>query len=320
MSRPGSTSPTRSRPLSRANNLIDTQKSTKSISPRNLTGTGSRRALPLTPCHSPAPLSYRESPLSDRPSSSNRSPRVRQASPASKASLSDDGELEKAASLLIGEMDNDDVELLGDNRLSDTDPSQPSPRPGHSRHHNKVISPLSQNLLPRGSDVRPATPHDFRIRYTKKTPLKPTRSEPVKATHSMPDVKTSVGSVDGESENASVCSDPTKSDLKVRYLSEMQEKKMNQETLDTLQREYNDLLKKHAEAENTIDELRLGAHVTLYGDSPAPAPALSGTLPPAQLAQTFTLGKASSVARMATSLHGKSTLLLHITLMMRSHL
>ncbi|XP_066910844.1 micronuclear linker histone polyprotein-like [Clytia hemisphaerica] len=38
----------------------------------------------------------------------------------------------------------------------------------------------------------------------------------------------------------------------------------------TLQKEYDDLLKKYAEAENTIDKLRIGARIKLYYDSPPP--------------------------------------------------
>ena len=52
-----------------------------------------------------------------------------------------------------------------------------------------------------------------------------------------------------------------------------QESRCHQETghcYDTLQREYDDLLKKHAEAENTIDKLRVGVRVNLYSDNPKP--------------------------------------------------
>ncbi len=38
------------------------------------------------------------------------------------------------------------------------------------------------------------------------------------------------------------------------------------QTVKELQQEYNSLLKKYARAENTIDQLRLGAKVTLYAD------------------------------------------------------
>ena len=38
----------------------------------------------------------------------------------------------------------------------------------------------------------------------------------------------------------------------------------NQDNMNQLQLEYNSLLKKYAEAENTIDDLRIGAKVTLY--------------------------------------------------------
>lgn len=52
-----------------------------------------------------------------------------------------------------------------------------------------------------------------------------------------------------------------------------QESRCHQETghcYDTLQREYDDLLKKYAEAENTIDKLRVGVRINLYSDNPKP--------------------------------------------------
>ena len=61
-----------------------------------------------------------------------------------------------------------------------------------------------------------------------------------------------------------------------------------------LQVAYHTLLKKHAEAENTIDVLRMGARVNLYADSPAPGTASAGQMPTAQhgtLINTVTRGQ-----------------------------
>lgn len=65
----------------------------------------------------------------------------------------------------------------------------------------------------------------------------------------------------------------------------------NEETLTQLQKEYNSLLRKYAEAENTIDELRLGAKVSLYSDSPTPQQGQLGSLATAHHAQTLSIGR-----------------------------
>ena len=47
-----------------------------------------------------------------------------------------------------------------------------------------------------------------------------------------------------------------------------QSRKETGESYEALQQEHNELLRKYAEAENVIDELRIGARVSLYYDSP----------------------------------------------------
>ena len=65
----------------------------------------------------------------------------------------------------------------------------------------------------------------------------------------------------------------------------------NEETLTQLQIEYNALLRRHAEAENTIDELRLGAKVNLYSDSPTPQQGQMGSLAAPHHAQTLSIAR-----------------------------
>ena len=57
-------------------------------------------------------------------------------------------------------------------------------------------------------------------------------------------------------------SDPLQRELKTRYIEEVASRKQNEETMNQLQQEYQNLLKKYAEAENVIDDLRLGAKVS----------------------------------------------------------
>jgi hypothetical protein len=53
--------------------------------------------------------------------------------------------------------------------------------------------------------------------------------------------------------------------------------------------DYDKLLSKYAMAELTIDQLRLGAKITLHSDSPTPSQATIGSLPGAQQQQMFQL-------------------------------
>ena len=66
---------------------------------------------------------------------------------------------------------------------------------------------------------------------------------------------------DSAGEDLSQGSTVSKRELKTRYIEEVHSRKQNEETLDQLQKEYQNLLKKYAEAENVIDDLRLGAKV-----------------------------------------------------------
>lgn len=77
-------------------------------------------------------------------------------------------------------------------------------------------------------------------------------------------------------EELSQGSTTSKHELKSRYVAEITHRKRHEDTINQLSIEYSNLLKKYAEAENTIDELRLGAKVKLYGDSPIPGQASSG--------------------------------------------
>ena len=80
----------------------------------------------------------------------------------------------------------------------------------------------------------------------------------------------------------------------------------NEETLTQLQIEYNALLRRHAEAENTIDELRLGAKVNLYSDSPTPQQGQMGSLAAPHHAQTLSIARmgAGSLTVAPSGSHG----------------
>ena len=73
-----------------------------------------------------------------------------------------------------------------------------------------------------------------------------------------------------DSEDASLLentiSNPT--ELKARLKEELKRRKMTDELLDQLQENYDRLLEKHAEAENVIDSLRIGAKLNLEASNP----------------------------------------------------
>ncbi|XP_037351310.1 microtubule organization protein AKNA [Talpa occidentalis] len=65
-----------------------------------------------------------------------------------------------------------------------------------------------------------------------------------------------------------------------------------------LQEDYHKLLTKYAEAENTIDQLRLGAKVNLYSDPPQPSHSIHlGTVPQGTKVMSFTIPQPHSVER-----------------------
>jgi len=67
--------------------------------------------------------------------------------------------------------------------------------------------------------------------------------------------------------------------------------KEKEETFKQLYVDYNTVLKRLSMAENTIDEMRLGAKVNLYSDGPTPGRAEPGTLPGPLHGHTFALGR-----------------------------
>ena len=102
--------------------------------------------------------------------------------------------------------------------------------------------------------------------------------------------------------------------LKARFLAELRERRRHEQTARQLQRNYDDLLRSHAEKELTIEQLRLGARVSLAVDPPAPGRATTGAVTGPQRALAFSLPKAGvatvtsvSTAVSQTAVVGTST-------------
>jgi hypothetical protein len=90
-----------------------------------------------------------------------------------------------------------------------------------------------------------------------------------------------------DSEDGGVTSDK----LKARFLAEIKERKKHEETAKLLQRNYDDLLRSHAEKELTIEQLRLGARVSLVCDPPTASHAETGVAAKPQRAMVFNVPK-----------------------------
>jgi len=112
-------------------------------------------------------------------------------------------------------------------------------------------------------------------------------------------------SVDESEEGVDAASERQR--LKARFLAELRERRRHEQTARQLQRNYDDLLRSHAEKELTIEQLRLGARVSLVVDPPTPGRAVTGAVPGPQRALVFTAPKAGvATVSSAAPQHGVS--------------
>ncbi|KAM5184123.1 microtubule organization protein AKNA isoform 4-T5 [Callospermophilus lateralis] len=95
---------------------------------------------------------------------------------------------------------------------------------------------------------------------------------------------------------ASLAKDPPPAHPISRVPQEFQTPQQATELVHQLQEDYHKLLTKYAEAENTIDQLRLGAKVNLYSDPPQPSHSVQvGMMPQGTKALSFTIPQPCSV-------------------------
>ncbi|KAJ8039278.1 AT-hook-containing transcription factor [Holothuria leucospilota] len=81
----------------------------------------------------------------------------------------------------------------------------------------------------------------------------------------------------------------SKEELSSRLSEERKTRRQTTKVVEQLQLDYDELLAKYAQAENTIDQLRLGAKVNLYSDPPPRGQSSGGSLTPAKQPQWFEL-------------------------------
>ncbi|XP_053420813.1 microtubule organization protein AKNA isoform X3 [Nycticebus coucang] len=95
---------------------------------------------------------------------------------------------------------------------------------------------------------------------------------------------------------ASLVKEPPPAHLVTRVPQEFQTPEQATKLVHQLQEDYHKLLTKYAEAENTIDQLRLGAKVNLYSDPPRPSHSIrTGTVPQGTKVLSFTIPQPCSV-------------------------
>ncbi|KAB0407516.1 hypothetical protein E2I00_012824 [Balaenoptera physalus] len=102
------------------------------------------------------------------------------------------------------------------------------------------------------------------------------------------------------SSSGEVCpgEDPPPTHPTTRVPREFQTPEQATKLVHQLQEDYHKLLTKYAEAENTIDQLRLGAKVNLYLDPPQPSHSIhTGTMPQGTKVLSFTIPQPHSVER-----------------------
>ncbi|XP_066223437.1 microtubule organization protein AKNA isoform X2 [Saccopteryx leptura] len=100
------------------------------------------------------------------------------------------------------------------------------------------------------------------------------------------------------SEEPSLAKDPPPTHPITGVPQEFQTPEQATKLVHQLQEDYLKLLTKYAEAENTIDQLRLGAKVNLYSDPPQPSHSLyTGTVPQGTKVLSFTIPQPHSVER-----------------------
>ncbi|XP_024618145.1 AT-hook-containing transcription factor isoform X3 [Neophocaena asiaeorientalis asiaeorientalis] len=112
------------------------------------------------------------------------------------------------------------------------------------------------------------------------------------------------------SNSGEVCpgEDPPPTHPTTRLPQEFQTPEQATKLVHQLQEDYHKLLTKYAEAENTIDQLRLGAKVNLYLDPPQPSHSIhKGTMPQGTKVLSFTIPQPHSVERWPGPAKGLQT-------------
>ena len=246
MSRPGSAEP-RSRNSSKPGSGSHSPEGSRSR-PRSK---NKSRTLPHIPYKDASALSHSRSRSRSSSTGSqisvSRSPTTPRKSSRQITSSQEERDLDQTTLLLADDAEVASLTSTGESNKKIDKHNRPRPasagsriKPPVSRSKSEATinlnRPSSAKQAKNMSSSRSNTPKSFRVRSQSTTALVPTK-QPLKASHNM------AGNILQEGEE--------------------HERKLNEETLTQLQQDYTKLLKKYAEAENTIDSLRIGAKIPI---------------------------------------------------------
>ncbi|KAL3870445.1 hypothetical protein ACJMK2_038513 [Sinanodonta woodiana] len=148
----------------------------------------------------------------------------------------------------------------------------------------------------------------FKIKsMSKSTSNLSSKSGPVKPTHmTLTEISLLIDDpemiLQDHSEGAqSTTSEKSKTELTQKLKQESSKRAQATELVQQLQKDYDRLLSKYAMAELTIDQLRLGAKISLHSDSPTPSQATSGSVASMQYPQVLHLNATPSRGLSRTS-------------------
>jgi hypothetical protein len=193
----------------------------------------------------------------------------------------------------------------------------PSPGPGGARPRKASTesdAAKSTNLVKKGPLV-PADVQKQNYKIRKEQNNEKRRPQPVRPEYQVPNLNlTDTASMDEFSADSDA--ERTKEDLKKKLRMENRKRSQQGEVIEQLQHDYDRLLTKFAMAEVTIDQLRLGAKMSLYSDSPTPMQASMMSLPGPQQVQTINMaarnqGMLGSRARIASAEFGGKFFYVH---------
>ena len=149
-----------------------------------------------------------------------------------------------------------------------------------------------KRLLPKPGSGEVPVNQSFKVKSKSTTniaamgPVKPTHMSLVEIQHIVDNPEFEI---QDHSEPKSVGSDIPKGELTKKLKQESSKRQQATQLVQQLQLDYDKLLSKYALAELTIDQLRLGAKITLHANSPTPSQATSGSITSAQQLQLLQL-------------------------------
>ena len=149
-----------------------------------------------------------------------------------------------------------------------------------------------KRLLPKPGSGEVPVNQSFKVKSKSTTniaamgPVKPTHMSLTEIQHMMDNPEFDI---QDHSEPKSTGSDIPKGELTKKLKQESTKRQQATQLVQQLQQDYDKLLSKYALAELTIDQLRLGAKITLHTNSPTPSQATSGSITSAQQLQLLQL-------------------------------